>query len=463
MNLTKFRGKSIALLGFGIENIAVAKLFLKNQIDFIILDRAPVEKMIDDGQKLVVSGQLSVVSGEKYLENLEQFDIIIRSPGVPFLTPEIQSAKKSGSEITSSTKLFFDFCPAQIIGVTGTKGKGTTASIIKAIIERNFQEMAQSAKVYLIGNIGIAPFEVIEKIKPDDLIVFELSSFQLQDLDKSPHIAVVVNLADDHLDYHQTIEEYRATKQNILKYQNESDFAVINSDYPESKKLAEFGKAKKYYFSSKEKITSGAYANKDGDVLLAFDGEEHKICSQNELKLIGRHNLENIASAAIVGKLLDVSDEIISQSVKEFDGLPHRLEFIREFDGIKFYNDSFSTNPTPTIAAIKSFSAPITIILGGSSKGADFSELADIIKSSSVNNVLVIGIEGPIIREAIIRSRAKISILNGGNSMEDIVETAVKHTDSGGIVLLSPACASFGMFKNYKDRGEKFKLAVNNL
>ena len=464
MDLGRFKDKKIALLGFGIENISVAMFFLKHGIDFVILDKEDDKLGNPEGQKLIDDNKLTIITGKKYLSTLSDFNMVIRSPGVPYLTKEIQSAKSSGVEITSSTKLFFDHSPAKIVGVTGTKGKGTTASLITEILKASRKSKVKSlkSKVYLAGNIGVPSFDIVENIKSDDLVVFELSSFQLQDMESSPHIAVVVNLADDHLDYHQTLDEYRATKQNILKYQSASDFAVINQDYSESRKLAEFGKAKKYFFSSKEKIESGAYVDVAGDVFVNIDGEE-KICSQNELKLIGRHNLENIACAAIVGKILQVPTNAIHDAVKEFNGLPHRLEFIREVDGIKFYNDSFSTNPTPTIAAIKSFSDPITIILGGSSKGADFSELAEEIGNSSVQNVVVIGIEGPRIRSALEKSEIKVNIINGGKSIESIITAALKNTSAGGVILFSPACASFDMFKNYKDRGEKFKLAVGKL
>ncbi len=457
MDLEKFEAKKIALLGFGIENISVAKFFIKHGVDFTILDREDDQLDNFEGQKLIDGYQLKFIAGKDYLRDLSNYDIVVRSPGVPYLTKEIQDAKSAGCEITSSTKLFFDFCPAKIIGVTGTKGKGTTASLISEILIKS-----QNYRVYLVGNIGLPSFDIIEALKPSDTVVFELSSFQLQDMEKSPQIAVVVNLADDHLDYHQTIEEYRATKQNILKYQTADDFAVINWDYPESRKLGGYGGAKKYYFSSKEKIADGAYVDPRGDVILTIGGEE-KVCSQSELKLIGRHNLENIASAAIIGKILAVPTKIISEAVRIFDGLPHRLEFVRAVDGLKFYNDSFSTNPTPTIAAIKSFDTPISIILGGSEKGADFSELAEVIKSSTVKNVIVIGIEGPRIRQALVGSGAKLNIINGGKNIESIVEIATRNTENGGVVLFSPACASFDMFKNYKDRGEKFKAAVRKL
>ncbi len=478
-------GKKIALLGFGVENISVAKFLLKHKIDFEILDKAPVEELTDDGQELIKAQNLKIRTGDDYLSNLADYNFIIRSPGIPCLTPEIQAArlpkpgtggqaKLSGSEITSSTKLFLDWCPAKIIGITGTKGKGTTASLIFSILKKAQSSpvspgRSQGGKlkvqsygnVYLIGNIGIASFDIIEEVKPNDLVVFELSSFQIQDLSRSPHITVVTNLTDDHLDYHQTLEEYRATKQTVLKYQNENDYAILNQDYPECYKLKEYGKAKKYFFSSHEK-TNGAYVNLSGDVILTINGEK-KICGQNEIKLIGRHNLENIAAATIVGEILEVPINDIHQAVINFGGLEHRLEFVREVSDVKFYNDSFSTNPTPTIAAIRSFSEPITIILGGSKKGAQFHKLAKEIQKSTVNNIILIGVESPRIRKSLEEANIDAKIIEGERDIKLIIDQALNLATKGSIVLFSPACASFDMFKNYKDRGEKFKAEVAKL
>ena len=468
--MKRVEGKKVALLGFGIENISVAKFLLKHKIDFQILDKAPSEKLTGDGQELIKSKDLKVKTGDDYMFGLGKFDLIIRSPGIPYLTAEIQAAKSSGSEITSSTKLFLDWCPAEVIGVTGTNGKGTTASLIFEILKKSQKSRSkadpplaekvksQKSQVYLVGNIGTASFDIIEKVEPDDLVVFELSSFQIQDLDRSPDVTVVVNLTDDHLDYHQTLEEYRATKQTVLKNQNKNNSAVLNKDYPECYKLKRFGEAKKYFFSSKEKA-KGAYVTDGGDVILTIDGEE-KICSQDEIKLLGRHNLENIAAAAIVGKIFNIPIEEIHQTVINFQGLEHRLEFVREIDGIKFYNDSFSTNPTPTIAAINSFREPITIILGGSKKGADFQKLAKKIKASTVKNVILIGIEGRRIRKILEKENIEAKIIDGSKDIKEIVRKAYEVATGSGVVLFSPACASFDMFENYKDRGEKFKNAV---
>ncbi|MFA5158367.1 MAG: UDP-N-acetylmuramoyl-L-alanine--D-glutamate ligase [Patescibacteria group bacterium] len=457
MKIERLRGKKIALLGFGVENISLAKFLLKQKIDFVVLDKADIEDLLEEAQSIIKNQKLEVISGNDYLSHLGDFDIVVRSPGVKFLTTEIQNLRKKGREVTSSTKLFFEFCPARIIGVTGTKGKGTTASLITDILKKGLK-----SKIYLVGNIGLPSFDIIEDVRENDLVVFELSSFQLQDMEVSPWIAVIVNLTDDHMDYHQTLAEYRATKRNILKYQKQSDFAVLNYDYPESKKLEKFVKGHKYFFSSKEQIKNGSYVDENGRVILSIDGD-NPICSASEIKLLGRHNLENIAAASLVGSILKVGLDDIRKAVIEFNGLPHRLEFIRDVEGIKFYNDSFSTNPTPTIAAINAFSSPLTIILGGSEKGADFLEMAKVIKGSSVKNVLTIGLEGPKIKRALEKIDAKVNIIKGGNNINDIVEKAFKISEPGEVVLFSPACASFDMFKNYKDRGEKFKQAVKDL
>lgn len=461
MNIEQFEGKKIALLGFGIENISVAKFLLNKGIDFDVLDQVNKDKLSTEAQDLIDQNKINLTSGGNYLENITDYNLIIRSPGVKYLSPELQKARINGSEISSSTKLFFQNCPAKIVGVSGTKGKGTTSSLIYEIVKESFKDSANN--VYLVGNIGNPSFDVIEKVKPDDLVVFELSSFQLQDLNISPHIAVITNVSEDHLDYHKTLEEYRATKANLLKYQKPNNFAVINYDYPESRKLKKVGEAKKYYFSGRQKIEEGAYITESGEVFTSVGPSEEKICSLEDIKLIGRHNLENIAAASVVGKLLGIKTGTITKAVENFSGLPHRLELVREINGIKFYNDSFSTNPTPTIAAIRSFSNPITLILGGSSKGADFSQLAKEINKSSVKKVIVIGVEGKKIAKAIKEKASKVEIIENNGDISQVAKIASEVAAPGSVVLFSPACASFDMFKNYKDRGEKFIAAVNKL
>ena len=404
--------KKVAILGYGLEGRDAEKYVRSQGANITILD-----------QKF----------DKNYLKNLDRFDIIVRSPGVYRYLPEIINAEKKGVEITSSLKIFFDNCPAKIIGVTGTKGKGTTSTLIYEILKNAGKD------VYLAGNIGKPYLELLPKLTKDSFVVMELSSFQLIDLTKSPHIAVVLNITLDHLDWHKSKEEYINAKKNIVKYQTKNDFAVINSEYDVSKSFLELTKAKIILFSK------GKLENKYKENLL----------------LRGEHNLENIAAAVYVAKALKIKEDIILKTIRSFKGLEHRLELVKEVKGVSFYNDSFATGPQPTIAAIRSFIEPETLILGGSDKGLDYEDLRiEIRKRQNVINLILIGQMG----DKIGRGIKNKNILNFGKStMENIVKKAFEITPKGGVVILSPAAASFDMFENYKDRGNQFKKAVQNL
>jgi UDP-N-acetylmuramoylalanine--D-glutamate ligase len=293
--------------------------------------------------------------------------------------------------------------------------------------------------VYLVGNIGKPYLELLPKLTPESWVIMEMSSFQLIDLDASPHIAVVLNITQDHLDWHKDVREYLGAKKNIVRYQNKTDFAVINSDYATPKSFAK-DTAGKVVFFSKAKL-------------------ETKF--KTDLLLRGAHNLENIAAAVAVGRILKISDLLIQEVVHNFKGLEHRLELVKTVKEVTFYNDSFATGPQPTIAAINSFTEPETVILGGSDKGLDFKDLRQMIqKKENVKNLILIGLTGWEIGGGI---PGKNIINLGKTSMDQIVKKALEITPKGGVVLLSPAAASFDMFKNYKDRGEQFKIEVNSL
>lgn len=408
--------KKVAILGYGLEGQDAEKYFSGLGAEITVLDRK---------------------FDENYLNNLENFDVIIRSPGVYTYLPEIVEAKKEGVEITSAVKLFFEECPGKIIGVTGTKGKGTTSTLIYEILKNAGKD------VYLVGNIGKPYLELLPKLTKDSFVVMELSSFQLIDLTKSPHIAVVLNITLDHMDWHRSKEEYVNAKKNIVRYQTASDWAVINSEYDVSKSFLELTKGRVVLFN-KSKL-------------------ENKY--KEKLLLRGEHNLENIAAAVSVAKVLKIKEDIILKTVQSFKGLEHRLELVKNVDGITFYNDSFATGPQPTIAAIRSFTEPITLILGGSDKGLNYDELGkEIAASKQVNKIIVIGQVGPLIISGLNNAGFRGSIINLKlKSMVKIVENAFRNTPYGGVVLLSPAAASFDMFENYKDRGKQFKKAVQNL
>jgi UDP-N-acetylmuramoylalanine--D-glutamate ligase len=429
--MTDFKDKKVAVLGLGIEGSDAISFLLKRGAKVTLFDRKEERELDFSG---IEKEKIEIITGENYLNSgLTGFDYIIRSPGVYRYNSEIVDAEEAGVVVTSAIKTFFDECPGKIIGVTGTKGKGTTCSLIYEILK------ADGRDVYLSGNIGKPYLELLPKLKNDSWIVMEMSSFQLIDMDTSPHIAVVLNITIDHLDWHKDKEEYVNAKKNIVSHQKHEDFAVINEEYETPKSFAKVARGKVVYFSKTS--LEPQYREK--------------------LLLRGEHNLENIAAAVSTAKIIGVDEKIILETVRSFKGLEHRLEMVKTINGITFYNDSFATSSQPTIAAINSFSEPETLILGGSDKGLDFEELRDVIeKKENVKNLILIGLIGGKIGEGI---KGKNIINLGHTTMAEIVKRAYEVTPHGGVVILSPAAASFDMFKNYKDRGNQFKSAVLSL
>lgn len=466
--MTDFTNKNVAVIGLGIEGVALCQFLVDRASKITIRDKNTATQILEkcpsdlreEIEKILNNKHFTFILGEEYLDCLTDHDIVFRSPSVYFDDPALVTAKNNGVIVSSQIKLFFELCPCPIIGVTGTKGKGTTASLILEILK-----LQAKSKVYLAGNIGTPAITLIPNLRKDDVVILELSNFQLADLDKSPHIAVVTNIGIDHLDYHKTILEYQMTKTNIVKYQEEGDFAVLNKNSTFDKDNLEKIKSKILYFSRSDRGADAIVEEKDGidSVILNSEGSYKKVCDTTEIRLIGLHNLENIAAAAIVGNIMNVPFEIIQQAVKSFAGLPHRLELVAEIDGVQYIDDSFATNPGPTIAAVKSLKEPKILILGGSEKGADFGELADLISRNNVKAVVVIGVEGERIKQALLDVGFNGKIQAGGKNITEIVAVARSLSSFGDVVLLSPACASFDMFKNYKERGEQFKATVLSL
>lgn len=427
----------IAILGFGLEGKSTLK-FLK-------------EKEYENLQ--VFDEKLQGDDIENDLTKLSEFDVIFRSPGIHKNHPELVKALEKGAQVTSATKLFFDICPCPIIGVTGTKGKGTTSTLIYEILKDTGKD------VYLGGNIGLPALELMKDIWKESLVILELSSFQLQDLEKSPHIAVVLNTTSEHLDYHKDSEEYQSAKESIVKFQNRKDFAVLNLDYKYYERFENLGEAEKFFVSVGKKVKKGAYVSHG----VIYVGSE-EICKTDEVGLIGPHNLENILPAVMATSILKIPKNHISKSIKKFKGLPHRLEFAGEHNEVRFYNDSFSTTPETCIAALNSFKEPLILIAGGSEKKSDYTELGQVIfEKENLQDVILMGDTAQIIKKAILKNGdPKCSIATVAN-YHDAFDLALEKAWRGSIVLLSPACASFGLFKNYKERGEKFKEWVESL
>lgn len=445
------KNEKIAVFGLGIEGKDLIRFLKSKGTKPVILEEdenAIVDKEFSD---------LEIITGSKVSGSLVRFNKIYRSPGVYRYRSDIVNAEKHGVKISSGIKLFFDLCPAKIIGVTGTKGKGTTSTLIYEILKEDGKD------VYLAGNIGKPYLEILPKLNKDSVVVLELSSFQLIDLDKSPNVSIVLNITSDHLNWHKDIEEYRKSKENIVSHQNKTDFAVINYDYESSKKFSKVAGGEIFYFSRQD-IVKGSYIDKSGNVILSTK-ETINLGNTDKLLLMGEHNWENVMAAVCAADLLGVDVNSIRKVVFEFKGLEHRLELVREVNDITFYNDSFSTNPEPTIAAIRSFNKPLTLILGGYDKGLDYTEMGgEISENKNVENIILIGDTAQKIKESIQKSGFKGKIVEMGKPiMSEIVDKSMIITSKGGAVILSPASASFDMFRDYKERGKLFKESVSSL
>lgn len=406
----------VAIAGFGLEGHVNYRYWNTPGNELTIVDEREVLDDIPAGAKTIL--------GPDALKELDGFDVVIRTAGL--------NPKKihTNGKIWSGTNEFFAKCPALIIGVTGTKGKGTTCSLIVSILR------AAGHTVYLVGNIGTPALEILPKIRPDDIVVYELSSFQLWDAEKSPHIAVVLMIEPDHLDVHADMDEYVEAKANIVKYQTAGDILVFNRDDQLSSEIASRSVAQK--------------------IAYPFDISEYV----SSLKLPGKHNEDNASAAIAVARSFAPTDDEIRKGLSDFTGLPHRLKFVREVNGVKYYDDSIATTPGSAIAAVNSFDERVTLILGGHEKGADLSELIKVCHDTQVL-VIAIGKNRQHIAELCVRYGVKCSVEPG--DMTAIVRRAATETEEGGVVILSPAAASFDMFKNYADRGDQFVAAVEEL
>ncbi|OGH48286.1 MAG: UDP-N-acetylmuramoylalanine--D-glutamate ligase [Candidatus Levybacteria bacterium RIFCSPLOWO2_01_FULL_39_10] len=435
--MDKFKNKKIAVIGIGLEGKSSAEFLKKHGASVEIRDKT---------------------QGEDYLKDLDKFDLIVRSPGVRIAELITHNSELITKKLTSQTKLFFELCPTKnIIGVTGTKGKGTTSSLIYEMLK------ADGRDAYLGGNIGVPPFDFLEKLTKDSWVVLELSSFQLLDLARSPHIAVFLMVTSEHLDYHKDVLEYISAKRNLLRFQTENDFAILNHDYPVSNESDIYGDGKVYYVSREREVEEGCFAL-GNQIVLRLKGNDVPLIDTRELFLRGDHNHENVCAASLAAYLAGVKAGTITQVLKSFKGLEHRLELVAEIAGVEYYNDSFSTTPETAIAAIKSFKNPEILILGGSSKNSNFEELGKIISSQdNIRTIIGIGEEWPQIKSKIKNNISDLMLIEGASSMKQIVLAASKIAKPGDVVLLSPACASFGMFQNYKDRGKQFKKEVRKL
>jgi len=449
-----FSGKSVAVVGFGIEGESVCDYFMSKKAEVAVFDERGRDSFEEEKLREFENKGVTFVFGN--ISSLLAYDVVVRSPGVPLSKPQIREARDSDVFVTSSTKMFFDLCPAKIIGVSGTKGKGTTSTLIYEMLKRAGRD------VHLAGNIGEPMLSLLPHLSPQSLVVLELSSFQLQDLSTSPSIAVLLMIVPEHLDYHKDFNEYLEAKRNLVRFQTPTDYAIFNHDYPASNESDILTSGHILYISREDSVIEGCFV-KDKAVYTNLNGVLEHVINTEDIKLAGRHNLDNVCAAVLVAKICNVKTGDIVKILKEFGGLEHRLELVRELDGVAYYNDSFSTIPQTTIAAIQAFEQGKVLILGGSSKNSDFGELGRVVSNENIRAIIGIGEEWARIRESIKGKASSIKYIENCKTMKEIVSAARETAKGGDVVLLSPACASFGMFSNYKERGNKFKKEVLDL
>jgi len=448
--------KKILILGFGKEGQSsyriIRQIIPESQI--VIADKNKGAFSLDGFQN---TPACKMISGEKYLEGLGKYDLIIKSPGIPsHLFPKDIAQKK----ITSQTELFLQLYSKQVIGVTGTKGKSTTSSLIYHILSTSFDD------VVLVGNIGVPPFEVLEGIHDETKIVFEMSAHQLENISVSPRFAVLLNIFQEHLDHFKTYDAYQYAKFNILRFQKDGDYLVYNTDNPVVCGGVKNGEVcqDQIPLSLVHHKGIGVFGTADGEVLVNLSNEKQTVDFTKRKQLPGKHNLMNIMAAVAICRKLQVSLEIITRAIFDFKGLPHRLEYIGKYKGVYFYNDSIATIPEAVIEAVKTLKDVDTLILGGKDRGIDYSGLVDFLLNGKVRNIVFIGKAG----DRILAEIKETKEILGFNCFrikrfQEIGDIVLQNTEPGKICLLSPAASSYDMFSSFEERGGAFKKIAENL
>lgn len=451
------RGKKVAVLGIGVSNIPLIDYLYKHNSKVTLFDKKEKDKIDKDIINKINYYGMELSLGEGYLKNLNGFDIIFRSPSMRPDTPEIINELERGAILTSEIELVVEMCPGTVIGVTGSDGKTTTTSLIYEILKAN------GKKCYLGGNIGIPLFTKLEEMEKEDYVVLELSSFQLMTMKVSPKISVITNITPNHLDIHKSYDEYIEAKANIFKYQDETGILVTNYDNEITRKLAKNANGKVIYFSSREKLATGIIVD-DGIIKKSEDGLRRHILNTKNMILRGMHNYENACAAiGATGTIVEIENQ--AKAIKEFRGVEHRLEFVRKIDGIKWYNDSIGSSPTRTIAGLNAFDEKIVLIAGGYDKHLEYEPIAKPIVDK-VSSLILMGQTANKIETAVkneLKSQQKDMKIYRVNTLEEAVTKAREVAKLGEIVLFSPASASFDMFKNFMERGDKFKEIVQEM
>lgn len=451
------RYRKIAVIGLGVSNLPLLDYLYEKKAQVTVFDERNLDEIPQNIMEKITMYEFKFEFGKKCLEKLTGFNIIFRSPSCLPTRIELEKAADEGAIITTEVEMLMEMCPSKIIGVTGSDGKTTTTSMINSILRK------ANYNTFLGGNIGTPLFTRLPEMTPDDILVLELSSFQLMNMKTSPDIAVITNITPNHLNIHKDYQEYIDAKKNIYKYQDENGILILNYDNPITKESAKEANGKVIYFSSQTKLENGFIV--DENIIKECNDKVRKhILDTKEVILRGKHNYQNILAAIAATKTL-VDIDVAIEAIKEFKPVEHRIEFIREINGVKWYNDSASSSPTRTLSGINSFDENIILIAGGYDKNLDYEPLGKPILDK-VSNLILIGQTAGKIYDVVkveSESQNKKIPVNICDTLEQTIEIAKKGAKKGDVVLFSPASASFDMFKDFADRGHKFKNLVNNI
>ena len=442
------KDKKAGIVGLGVSNLPLVRFLMELGAEVYGYDRREIGSLPEEVQKL--GGDVVLSLGENYLEDLTGLDIIFKTPGMRMDHPSLSKAREAGVIITSEMEEFLKYCKGKTIGITGSDGKTTTTTVVGEILKK------AGHKVYVGGNIGTPLFTQVEEIRPQDMVVLELSSFQLMTMTISPEIAIVTNLSPNHLDMHLDMEEYIEAKKNIFRFQNPGDLLILNEDNDITRSFAEEAKGKVEFFSSKKENEDAYYS--DGSLYLRYE----RVVDLREMKVKGVHNAENFLAAFLAVEDL-VHRPIMREVALAFPGVKHRCQFIRDHEGVRYYNDSIASSPTRTLASIRSLEKKVNIILGGYDKNLDFTPLAEEAHLY-IRNAILVGDTRYKIQEAFRRHEEKSGIhvpLYLAETFEDAVALLKSMSHEGDLAILSPACASFDMFRNFEERGDRFVELVN--
>ncbi len=453
----EMRGKRVAFIGTGVSHTELIGLFCDKGIGVTVLDKRSADKFQETYDALSAKG-VQFRLGEQYLDALTDFDVIFRTPGMYFGNEALTAAREAGVVVTSEMEVFFDLCPCKIYAVTGSDGKSTSTTLIAEILA------ASGKTVHKGGNIGRALLPIIEEIGADDAAVVELSSFQLFSMRKSPDTALITNITPNHLDVHGTMEEYTECKTHLIAHQNAFSRTVLNLDNDGTKALSPMVRGKLNWFTRREIPQRGAFLREDGMLCFTERGEVTPVVHKDDIRIPGMHNVENFLGviAALWGEV-EIAD--IVKVAKEFGGVEHRIEFVREVKGVKWYNDSIATSPTRVLAGLRSFEQKIIVLAGGYDKKIPFEPMAETV-CDRVKTLILMGVTAEKIERAVTSAKnydpQSLRILHA-SSMEEAVEIAAAEAKSGDIVTLSPACASFDWYPNFEIRGQHYKRLVKEL